>query len=122
MSGTLLRSNPIGKSIYNKIQDYDNMACQVFQQHCQQNTKIYLINTELQEMLLIKKGKDDNLEKQIKKQKKGMKKLRATKSKEEIAEQRKVWDTTYYNQMREKTAKRIQKVAREFITKKKVKG
>ena len=30
MSGTLLRSNPIGKSIYNKIQDYDNMACQVF--------------------------------------------------------------------------------------------
>ena len=73
-------------------------------------------------MLLIKKGKDDNLEKQIKKQKKGMKKLRATKSKEEIAEQRKVWDTTYYNQMREKTAKRIQKVAREFITKKKVKG
>ena len=26
MSGTRLRSNPIGESVYNKIQDYDNMA------------------------------------------------------------------------------------------------
>ena len=30
MSGTRLRSNPIGESIYNKIQDYDNMARKVF--------------------------------------------------------------------------------------------
>jgi hypothetical protein len=30
MSGTRLRSNPIGESIYNKIQNYDNMARKVF--------------------------------------------------------------------------------------------
>ena len=34
-----------------------------------------------------------------------MKKLRATKSKEEISEQRKVWDKTYCDKMREKSAK-----------------
>ena len=30
MSGTRLRSNPIGESIYNKIQDCDNMAHKEF--------------------------------------------------------------------------------------------
>ena len=70
-------------------------------------------------MLLIKKGKDDNLEKQIKKQKKRNEEIESNQKQRRNS---KVWDTTYYNQMREKTAKRIQKVAREFITKKKVKG
>ena len=64
------------------------------------------------------KSKDDNLEKAIKKAKEGMKKLRATKSKEEIAEQRKVRDKIYCDKMCEKSAKRIQKVAREYLTKK----
>ena len=45
--------------------------------------------------------------------------MRATKSKEEIAEQRKVRDKIYYDKKCEKSAKRIQKVAREYITKKK---
>ena len=51
------------------------------------------------------KNKDDNLEKANKKANELMKKLRATKSKEEISEQRKVWDKTYCDKMREKSAK-----------------
>ena len=30
MSGTCFRSNPIGESIYSKIQNHDNMAREVF--------------------------------------------------------------------------------------------
>ena len=45
-----------------------------------------------------------------------MKRLGATRSEEEIAEQCK----TYYDKTREKSGKKIQKVAREYITRKKV--
>ena len=64
------------------------------------------------------KNKDDNLKKAKKKANEGMKKLRATKSKEEIAGQRKVWDKTYYDKMREKSAKTILKVSKRIFNKK----
>ena len=53
ISGPRLRSNPICESIYNKIQDYDNTSRKVFLTTLPAENKDYIINTELQEMLLI---------------------------------------------------------------------
>ena len=73
------------------------MACQLFLATlpAEHNLKDLYNNTELRERLLIKKVKMTILKSKKKSKKKGMKKLRATRSKEEIAEQRKVWNKTY---------------------------
>jgi 5'-3' exonuclease len=119
MSGTRLRSNPIGESIYNKIQDYDNMARKVFLATLPAEHKDLYNKYRIARNVANHKSRDDNLEKANKQAKAGMQRLRATRTKEEIAEQRKVWDKTYYEKLRAKSALKIQKVAREYIAKKK---
>jgi len=119
MSGTRLRSNPIGESIYNKIQDYDNMARKVFLATLPAEHKDLYNKYRIARNVANHKSRDDNLEKANKQAKAGMQKLRATRTKEEIAEQRKVWDKTYYDKLRAKSASKIQKVAREYLARKK---
>ena len=120
MSGTRLRSNPIGEGIYNRIQDYDNMSRKVFLATLSPEHRDLYNKYRIARNVANHKSRDDNLEKANKQAKAGMQKLRATRSKEEIAEQRKVWDKTYYDKIREKSATKIQKVARQYIVKKKV--
>jgi hypothetical protein len=119
MSGTRLRSNPIGESIYNKIQDYDNMARKVFLATLPAEHKDLYNKYRIARNVANHKSRDDNLEKANKQAKAGMQRLRATRTKEEIAEQRKVWDKTYYEKLRAKSASKIQKVAREYLARKK---
>jgi 5'-3' exonuclease len=119
MSGTRLRSNPIGESIYNKIQDYDNMARKVFLATLPAEHKDLYNKYRIARNVANHKSRDDNLEKANKQAKAGMQRLRATRTKEEIAEQRKVWDKTYYDKLRAKSASKIQKVAREYLARKK---
>jgi len=119
MSGTRLRSNPIGESIYNKIQDYDNMARKVFLATLPAEHKDLYNKYRIARNVANHKSRDDNLEKANKQAKEGMQRLRATRTKEEIAEQRKVWDKTYYDKLRAKSASKIQKVAREYLARKK---
>ena len=120
MSGTRLRSNPIGESIYNKIQDYDNASRKVFFKTISPEHKDLYNKYRIARNVANHKDRDDNREIANKQAKEGMKILRATRSKEEIAEQRKVWDKTYYDKIRQKSATKIQKVARQYILKKKV--
>ena len=84
MSGTRLRSNPIGESIYNKIQDYDNMARKVFLATLPAEHKDLYNKYRIARNVANHKSRDDNLEKANKQAKAGMQRLRATRTKEEM--------------------------------------
>jgi hypothetical protein len=69
MSGTRLGSNPIGANIYNKIQDYDNMARKVFLATLPAEHKDLYNKYRIARNVANHKSRDDNLEKQTNKQK-----------------------------------------------------
>ena len=109
---TRLKENPIGESIYNRIIDYDIIS-----------RKVFLTNLTEEQRILYNKYKnminkrnslknDGNRENQNKQAKEGMQRLRATRPKEQIKEQRKPWDKTYrinHKMTKEEAAQIIQR-------------
>ena len=79
MSGTRLRSNPIGESIYNKIQDYDNASRKVFFKTISPEHKDLYNKYRIARNVANHKDRDDNREIANKQAKEGMKTLRATR-------------------------------------------
>lgn len=91
-----VKENPIGESIYNKIKDYDiKQRKDFFKTISKEHKDLYdKYNT-------FKRGQNRNpryggdLDKARDKAMEGMKRLRESRSKEELQKQRKPWDTKY---------------------------
>jgi len=94
MSGRVY-NNTIGESIYNQIKDFDKVSRMVFLKNLPTETR------KLYEKFLVvqrqKKYKEntDNKEKANEAAKLGMQKLRETRPKTDIKNQRKIWDKKY---------------------------
>lgn len=88
-------NNTVGESIYKQIQDFDKVSRTVFLKNLPSETR------ELYKKFLVAqrqrryKESSDNKVKANEAAKLGMQKLRETKPKEEIKEQRKPWDIKY---------------------------
>ncbi len=88
-------NNTIGQSIYNQIQEFDKVSRMIFLKNLPTETR------KLYEKFLVAqrqrryKESSDNKVKANEAAKLGMQKLRVTKPKEEIKEQRKLWDNKY---------------------------
>ena len=88
-------NNTVGESIYKQIQDYDKVSRMVFLKNLPSETR------KLYEKFLVAqrqrryKESSDNKVKANEAAKSGMQKLRETKPKEVIKEQRKPWDIKY---------------------------
>jgi hypothetical protein len=88
-------NNTVGESIYKQIQDFDKVSRTVFLKNLPSETR------ELYKKFLVAqrqrryKESSDNKVKANEAAKLGMQKLRETKPKEEIKEQRKIWDKRY---------------------------
>ena len=94
MSGRVY-NNTVGESIYNQIQDYDKVSKMVFLKKLPIETrKLYEKFLTAQRQRRYKENAD-NKEKANEAAKLGMQKLRETRPKEDIKEQRKPWDIKY---------------------------
>jgi hypothetical protein len=93
-------NNTVGESIYKQIQDYDKVSRMVFLKNLPSETR------KLYEKFLVAqrqrryKESSDNKVKANEAAKLGMQKLRITKPKEVIKEQRKPWDIKYETKRR----------------------
>ena len=88
-------NNTVGESIYKQIQDYDKVSRMVFLKNLpSESRKLYEKFLVAQRQRRYKES-SDNKEKANEAAKLGMQKLRETKPKEVIKEQRKPWDIKY---------------------------
>ena len=94
MSGRVY-NNTIGESIYNQVQDFDKNSKIIFLKNLPTETrKLYEKFLTAQRQRRYKENAD-NKEKANEAAKLGMKKLRETRPKEELKQQRKPWDIKY---------------------------
>lgn len=109
-------NNTVGESIYKQIQDYDKVSKMVFLKNLPSETR------KLYEKFLVAqrqrryKESSDNKAKANEAAKSGMQKLRETKPKEVLKEQRKIWDNKYEvkrRMTREQAASVIQRGVRK---------
>lgn len=109
-------NNTVGESIYKQIQDYDKVSKMVFLKNLPSETR------KLYEKFLVAqrqrryKENSDNKAKANEAAKSGMQKLRETKPKEVLKEQRKIWDNKYEvkrRMTREQAASVIQRGVRK---------
>jgi len=109
-------NNTVGESIYKQIQDYDKVSKMVFLKNLPSETR------KLYEKFLVAqrqrryKESSDNKAKANEAAKLGMQKLRETKPKEVLKEQRKIWDKRYEvkrRMTREQAASVIQREVRK---------
>jgi len=95
MLQTRLRENTIGQGIYERIKEYDLVSRKVFLNKLpEEHRKLY---EKYKNMINKRKSlnNDGNRERQNKLAKEGMKNIRATRTSEEIKEQRKPYDAKY---------------------------
>jgi hypothetical protein len=90
-----VKENPIGESIYNRIKDYDITSRKVyFKTISAEHKALYdKYNTFVRGQR--RNSRYGNQELAREKAKEGMKKLREDRSKDELKQQRKPWDTKY---------------------------
>ena len=90
-----VKENPIGESIYNRIKDYDITSRKVyFKTISAEHKALYdIYNTFVRGQR--RNTRYGNQELAREKAKEGMKKLREDRSKDELKQQRKPWDTKY---------------------------
>jgi hypothetical protein len=109
-------NNTVGESIYKQIQDYDKVSRMVFLKNLpSESRKLYEKFLVAQRQRRYKES-SDNKEKANEAAKLGMQKLRETKPKEVIKEQRKPWDIKYEvkrRMTREQAATVIQREVRK---------
>ncbi len=114
MSGRVY-NNTIGESIYNQIKDFDKVSRMVFLKNLPTETrKLYEKFLVVQRQRRYKEN-TDNKEKANEAAKLGMQKLRETRPKTDIKEQRRPWDIKYETKRkmsREEAATVIQKEVR----------
>lgn len=93
-------NNTVGESIYKQIQDYDKVSRMVFLKNLpSESRKLYEKFLVAQRQRRYKES-SDNKEKANEAAKLGMQKLRETKPKEVLKEQRKPWDIKYETKRR----------------------
>ena len=114
MSGRVY-NNTIGESIYNQIKDFDKVSRMVFLKNLPTETrKLYEKFLVVQRQRRYKEN-TDNKEKANEAAKLGMQKLRETRPKTDIKNQRKIWDKRYEvkrRMTREQAASVIQREVR----------
>lgn len=109
-------NNTVGESIYKQIQDYDKVSRMIFLKNLpSESRKLYEKFLVAQRQRRYKES-SDNKEKANEAAKLGMQKLRETKPKEVLKEQRKPWDIKYETKRRmtrEEAASVIQREVRK---------
>lgn len=114
-----LRENKIGEHIYNRIKEYDIISRKVFLGKLTEEEK----NLYIKYKNMINKRnsleKDENKkQKQNEQAKEGMKKLRATRTKEEIKEKRKPYDEKYKEKKKLSKEEAVRIIQKQYRKKK----